>query len=325
MRTAAFLLWTCLLGRVWGAELCGGSTMPVVGSPAAASSVAELLEVTGVFARAASQADRVVAQLQSENPRVPPALWARFEQQITSRDALITLYAPVYAQCVSEDDLRGALAFYRSPAGSRLLEAMPAIQSETRAAALSWVSDIAADLIASDEEQATPADATRTATSAPALDRRTRPRVPRVHELLEASGAVTQAQQMMNEMIDRLKAAPQGEALTPSMWEVARGRLTRKPDLIQLWTPAYVDNLNDHEVAAVLKFYQSAPGRRFVAAQSAIQKGVVEAAAQQSRDAVRRATREVLGPLPQWALDHPSATPTAATAAQKSERRDSPP
>jgi hypothetical protein len=50
-------------------------------------------------------------------------------------------------------------------------------------------------------------------------------------------------------------------------------------------------------------------------AQSDIQKAVVEAAVQQRRDAVKQATREVLGPLPQWTLEHSQATPGGSASA----------
>jgi hypothetical protein len=326
MRIAAGLLsLTCLLGSGWAAEPSRSQAVPVTGTPAEASSVTKLLEVTGVFARARPQADRVVAQLRSENPRIPTALWTRFEQQIVSRDALIALYAPIYAQHLSEEDLRAALDFYRSPAGARLLEAMPAIQAETRNAALSWVGEIASDLIGSDDEQAPSADASSTDTSMRPANPHARARMLRVHELLETSGTVTQAQQVMNEMINRLQAAPQGQGLTASMWEAARVRLTHKPDLIQLWTPAYVHNLSDHEVMALLRFYHSAAGLRFVTAQSDIQKAVVEAAVQQGRDAVKQATREVLGPLPQWTLEHSQATPGGSASAPRDAPGGSPP
>jgi hypothetical protein len=136
-----------------------------------------------------------------------------------------------------------------------------------------------------------------------------------VQELLRVSGTVTQAQQMIGEMIDRLQAAPQGRGFTPEMWGQARARLTNNRDLVGLLTPAYAHNLSDREIDALLKFYDSPPGRRFVAALPEIQKAALEAAVQLGRDAVKRATREVLGPLPQWTLEHQRAsTPDTAPA-----------
>jgi hypothetical protein len=122
---------------------------------------------------------------------------------------------------------------------------------------------------------------------------------------------------MISEMIDRLQAAPQGRGFTPAMWEQARARLTNNADLIRLWTPAYAHNLTDEQIGALLKFYHSAAGSRFVAALPEIQRATLDAAVQLGRDAVKRATREVLGPLPQWALEHPRA-PTSDPAPAES-------
>jgi hypothetical protein len=180
---------------------------------------------------------------------------------------------------------------------------------------LSWVSDIARDLIFAEDQQTSSAPASLTLTPV------TRPKLPprahevRVQELLRVSGTIAQAQQMIREIIDRLQAAPQGRGLTPDMWEQARARMTNDTDLIRLWTPAYAHNLSDEEIGALLKFYRSPTGRRFVAAQPEIQRAALDAAVQLGRDAVKRATRAVLGPLPQWTLEHPrTSTPDPASA-----------
>jgi hypothetical protein len=312
-RWAGILGFAFLVGSAWGGEACEIADVQAATSPAQASTVAELLEATGVFARARPEADRVVAQLRVENPRIPPELWSNFAERIADRDALLSVYVPIYARYLTERDVRGAVCFYRSAAGVQLLQAMPTIQAETRSAALSWVSDIARDLIFSEDQQTPSAPATFT--PSPVALPKLLPREMRVQELLRVSGTVAQAQQMISEIIDRLQAAPQGRGLTPAMWEQARARMTNNTDLMRLWTPAYAHNLSDGEIGALLKFYRSATGKRFVAALPEIQRAALDAAVQLGRDAVKRATREVLGPLPQWTLDHPrTPTPDPAPA-----------
>jgi hypothetical protein len=294
---------TLLMGGVHAAESCGSSAS----APAQLSTVKELLQVTGVYARARTDADRVVAQLRSQNPRVPGTIWEKYAASIAAPDSVTALYAPIYAHHLSDDELRRVLSFYRSGAGAPLLAAMPAMQAEARNAAMNWVIEIAGDLSDSGSLR-TPLDPSASGASAPVssqvqVSRRTQ----RVHQLLTLSGTISQAQQMMNDLIDRFEAAPQGAALTRTMWEHARSRLTNEADLIELWTPAYQHHLSDREVGALLGFYQSATGRCLVSAMPEVQKEAVDVATQLGRDAVNRATREVLGPLPQWALDHQSS------------------
>jgi hypothetical protein len=314
IRVLGLLGCALLTVSAYAAEPCTSAAGTSGSLPAQASTVAELLQVTGVFARARPEADRVVAQLRTQNPRIPPQLWEKYAASVADHDTVIALYAPIYARHLTEDQIRGALQFYHSAAGVKLLEAMPAMQAEARSAAVKWVSDIAADLAFSDSSPGAFAPGAVSSSPAAPVERRSASRKVRVQQLLRVSGTISQAQQMMNDLIDRFQAAPQGGELTQAMWEHARSRLTNETDLINLWTPAYVHYLSDQEVGALLKFYQSTTGRCFVAALPKVQKEAVEAATQVSREAVKRATREVLGPLPQWALEHPRAPmPNAQT------------
>jgi hypothetical protein len=267
------------------------------------AAVVELLELTGVFARAQAETDGVVARLQADNPRVPAQLWGNFAKRVAGRDTLIALYVPIYARYLTEPDVRGVVAFYRTPLGAHFLKVTPKIQEETRVAAQAWVSDIAVQLIRT-------ADAAEGTATAPGFSQQpVASLAPRreeaVHELLRVSGAVTQAQQMMVGILDRLRRGPQADAMMPSFWELARRRLTNEADLLRLWTPAYASNLTDNEIRGLVQFYRSPVGVRFVAALPAIQEASLDAGAQLGRDAVKRAVREVLGPLPQWRLLHP--------------------
>jgi uncharacterized protein len=317
IRILGLLGCALLMGSARAAGPCDSSASAPGAVPAQVSTVTELLQVTGVFVRARPEADRVVAQLQSRNPRIPSALWEKYAASVSDPDAVIALYAPIYARHLTEDQLRGALQFYRSAPGAKLLAAMPAIQAEARSAALSWVADIAGDVAFSES----PPRAFEPREGSSTAERRVSRRTQRVQQLLRASGTISQAQQMMNDLIDRFEAAPQGGELTQAMWENARSHLTNETDLIKLWTPAYLHHLSDPETGALLAFYQSTPGRCFVAAMPQVQKEAVEAATQMGREAVKRATREVLGPLPQWALDHPHA-PAATVAGPGSPRTD---
>jgi hypothetical protein len=92
-----------------------------------------------------------------------------------------------------------------------------------------------------------------------------------------------------------------------ALWQSARDRLTDETALLRLWTPACLNHLSAADVLALTEFHESATGKRFVAAQAAIQEESMVAAAQLSNRSARQAVREVLGPLPQWRLQHPNS------------------
>ncbi len=235
---------------------------------------------------------------------------------------MIALYAPVYARHLTEGEVRGVLQFYRSAAGTKLLAAMPVMQAEARGAALSWVGDIAADLpFAETPPTAFEPGSVASSRGAPA-ERRVSGRKERVQQLLRVSGTISQAQQMMNDLIDRLEAVPQGSELTQAMWEHARSRLTNEADLINLWTPAYLHHLGDREVGVLLKFYQSATGHCLLprCLKSRRKRWKRHAL---GRDAINRATRDVLGPLPSgpWSIRARPFPTTRRPMAMLSRRR----
>jgi hypothetical protein len=112
----------------------------------------------------------------------------------------------------------------------------------------------------------------------------------------------------MNLLIDRLRQAPQSSGAPASFWEQARSRITDEKSLLKLWTPAYAQGAPDEDIRAMIAFYESPLGQRYVAALPAIRSESLDAATQLANLAARRAVREVLGPLPQYRLMHPEAS-----------------
>jgi uncharacterized protein len=271
-----------------------------------AASVAELLERTGVFRRARAETAGVVERLRRDNPKVPAGVWKSFTDRVAGHNAVAALYVPIYTRHLSHEDVCGILTFYQTPLGAHFLEVTPRIQEETRLAAQVWASDVALDILA-------PADDSQRGHSSPSAsgEPSTEPaagRVAAIHELLRVSGTLAGAQTMMDNILDRIRQAPQASQLPVSFWDDARKRLSNESDLLLLWTPAYADQLSDTEIRGLIGFYTSPVGTRFVAALPAIQSESLEAGAQLGRDAAKRAVHEVMGPLPQWRLLHPPAS-----------------
>lgn len=259
----------------------------------------ELLDVTGVFVSARTVTDAMVQRLQQENPVVPAEVWSRFAAKISDRSTLAALYVPIYARHLSEEDARGIVQFYATPTGEHLLRATPLIQQECRESAQVWAADVAAELMGDSAQYKRQAASAGVKTA----------RDGAIHEALRASGAIAQARQTMSLMIERIQQTPQASELPASFWQQARNRLTNEADLLRLWTPAYAHHLSEGDIRGIIEFYRSPLGTRYVVALPAIQSESVEAATQLANNSARRAIHEVLGPLPQWRLQHPQSEP----------------
>lgn len=299
---------------------CSGASRESVPTPACSRCVgeapkgnvlAELLELTGVFARARAETTAVVERLRRENPQVPNELWTNFTARVADRDTLVALYVPIYARHLSADDARGLVDFYRTPLGAHFLQVGPKIQEETRAAAQAWAGTVALDLLgAADDSRESGSPPTGSAASGAGL---TADSTAAIDELLKLSGALAGAQRMLEATLDRLRQGPQGGTLPDSFWENARKRLSNEADLLGLWAPAYAHHLTPQEIRGLIQFYRSATGIHYVAALPAIQAESLDAGTRLGREAAQRAVREVFGPLPQWRVLHPPKGKGTAT------------
>lgn len=286
-----------LAGTFVGSVTSGAPATAPQGQPASESSanstVVELLELSGVFVAAADTSKVALTQLPAANPSMPEAVWKRFAALMTDHETISSLYAPVYTRYLSTEEIQGMIEFYRSPLGTRYREAMPAVREETQTAAKAYVASVMVDL-AHAEEKAPP----------PAADPDTRRLA--VHTLLRESGALERAVAAMQAMIGRLRQRADPDSAA-GLLDAAQRRLTDEQALLDMWTPAYIHHFSGADIQSLIAFFRSPVGSQYVKALPAIQKESVAAATTLGNQAVRRAVREVLGPLPQWKLQHPDA------------------
>jgi hypothetical protein len=106
------------------------TTAPPPGDSTHEQAILELIDAMGALDAAQDTMRRTVGAL-----RAAPALrgieaaeWQRLESALTDRDALLAIWVPAYARHMTEAEVRELTAFYRSPAGSRIAAALPAIQ-----------------------------------------------------------------------------------------------------------------------------------------------------------------------------------------------------
>jgi hypothetical protein len=255
----------------------------------------ELLEILAVPETAAATTRQVVTSLRAANPKVPPEVWDRYGAHMSSREVILGLYGPIYARYLPRDEIEQLIVFYHSPVGNHLRSVLPQIRADYLSAVNQRVRD---GLLGSQAALAAeaPVDAHDTATT------------DSIHALLTESGTIDAARQEMSSTLDRLRSSSVGDLFPASLWDRAVDQLTRRESLLDLWTPAYRRAFSEAEIADLLAFYRSEPGRLFVQALPKIREECLQVATREAGTAARAAVREVMGPLPQWKLTHPRGT-----------------
>lgn len=95
----------------------------------------------------------------------------------------------------------------------------------------------------------------------------------KVRTLLELSGASRQGRQVMDAMLAQFEQMPE----LPKGFITEFKRLAKPDDLVELIVPIYSKHLTEGDVDALIAFYKSPAGKRFVAAQPDITTESMEA------------------------------------------------
>lgn len=103
-----------------------------VSNPATAAQIRELLELTGATRNAKLMVGRMIGQMKSQAPAFFPAdFWTDLEQSFQHLDAESVLI-PYYQKYYSQPDVEKAIAFYKTPAGRRLVAVQPVIMQKAQ-------------------------------------------------------------------------------------------------------------------------------------------------------------------------------------------------
>jgi hypothetical protein len=256
----------------------------------------ELLELLGLPQAAVAITKQLVASLRASNPKVPAEVWDRYSAQMSSRTAILRLYGPIYERHLGEDEIAQVIAFYRSPAGGHLLSVLPRMRSEY----LSALNQRVVDALLDSNAEGAAADGQHELSSGDV-------QTDTIHALLMQSGAIDAARREMRAALGRARSITSADSVPASIWDGLEGQLTRSEVLLDLWVPVYRRFLSDADVAEVLTFYRSQPGRTLVRELPGIQEDCLKAASLEASRVTQIAVRKVMGPLPQWKLIHPGA------------------
>jgi hypothetical protein len=116
---------------------------------AAPALVAELLRVTRVAETALSAMEAGLPAQRALNPKVSPEFWDRFLARVRQDTAaMLTELVPIYQQAFTVEQVRELLAFYRTPAGRRLIEVQPEVARASVLAGQRWGARVGAEVAA---------------------------------------------------------------------------------------------------------------------------------------------------------------------------------
>jgi hypothetical protein len=89
----------------------------------------ELLDLMGFKKMEDDNWSEMLAMSKARIPFMPPTVWTDVQTNLNGIDYPATMQ-PIYAKYLSQEDAAKALEFYRTPAGKRVLQAMPMMMAE---------------------------------------------------------------------------------------------------------------------------------------------------------------------------------------------------
>lgn len=118
------------------------SELTPVTNPATAAQIRELLDLTGASRNANLMMGRMIDQMKTQAPDFfPQDFWTDMRTSFQHLDAE-GLMVPYFQKYYSQPDVEKAIAFYKSPAGRRLIAVQPVIIQKTQNIVMQRARDI---------------------------------------------------------------------------------------------------------------------------------------------------------------------------------------
>jgi hypothetical protein len=108
--------------------------------------IRQVLMLSGAAKLADQMLDALIASFKKSKLSVPDSYWDDFRKNADT-NGLIEQMIPLYARHFSDDDLRGLVAFYNSPAGKKYVAEAPQLTQESMAVGRAWGENLAKTVI----------------------------------------------------------------------------------------------------------------------------------------------------------------------------------
>lgn len=126
----------CLQPSAW-AQTETKPAPPAAISPEKEALIQRLLDLTGSANLGKQMMDGMIDSLRRGGSSVPDQFWETFRNEVDMNE-INRLVIPIYDKHLSEEDLKGLIAFYGSPLGRRVMGKMPEILRESMEVGQEW-------------------------------------------------------------------------------------------------------------------------------------------------------------------------------------------
>jgi uncharacterized protein len=116
------------------------------GTPPKEADVRRLMEVTGQAASVRQVVDSIMGSIKPMYPSVPESLWTDLAAEMRT-DEFANLVVPIYMKYLTDEDVKGLLAFYEGPTGRKLIQVQPLILQDSMMVGRKWGEAAAARVI----------------------------------------------------------------------------------------------------------------------------------------------------------------------------------
>jgi hypothetical protein len=101
----------------------------------------ELLEMSGGGKLGARVLEQLTSTLKERLPNVPNEFWTELNKEIKPDD-LVAAAIPVYTKHFTVKEMKDIMAFYKTPSGAKLVQAMPDITQDMMRVGQEWGKDV---------------------------------------------------------------------------------------------------------------------------------------------------------------------------------------
>lgn len=113
------------------------------------SSLMKLIQISGSELAYKGAVSQMISMFKQQQSNVPEEFWnelsAEMNRDVTNQ--LLNLLVPVYQKHLTEQDILGVVAFYKTPVGKKFAEKTPLITQESMTAGQEWGKEIGLKIV----------------------------------------------------------------------------------------------------------------------------------------------------------------------------------
>jgi len=113
------------------------------------SSLKQMLQLSGAEGAYKGVISQMITLFKQQQPSVPAAFWDELSLEMNKMaiDQIVDLILPVYQKHLTEEDIKGVIAFYKTAAGQKFASKTPVITQESMAAGQVWGKTVGENVI----------------------------------------------------------------------------------------------------------------------------------------------------------------------------------